>query len=530
MEDMSKNTINPVDFSDLPAGEINNILQSLDANLRQQKNIILEKDEQIFEQSNQIKKLSDKLNWLEEQIKLGKHKQFAKSSETQTALQLELFDENEEELQQPDEEKQTVVYERKKANRNKKNLDTSLLPRETNIIDLSDEEKICACGHCLEKMGEESKEELVFTPASLKVIEHVRIKYTCKQCESIKTPKAIELPLSKSKAGAPLLAEIILNKYSYHLPFYRQSKMFARHPIVIPDNTIAGWVMAAAEQLEPLREAFFKEFSSINVLQADESPVKVLKPEKKGYMWFYHSYMPGKRFILLDFNLSRSAAVVDERLKGFKGLLQTDGYSGYTTQRKRDDIITLGCWDHARRKFTDVIKAAGNNKSGKAGKMVEKIAKLYKLEGEIKTLSVDERKSIRQQKAKPMLDSIFEFLHKINAPPKSLLYIATTYCKNQWPELIRYIDYGEAQISNCWIENQVRPFALGKRNWLFVGNEASAAKAALLYSLIQSCDLNQINPRPYLEYVLNQVHRLRRGEVDATSLLPHNIDVTLLKE
>ena len=200
----------------------------------------------------------------------------------------------------------------------------------------------------------------------------------------------------------------------------------------------------------------------------------------------------------------------------------------YGEQRRREGIISLGCWDHARRKFADVVKVCGKNKSGKAGQMLEKIAKLYEIEAEIKDLPFDKRKAIRQTKSRPKLAAIKSFVYKINAPPKSLLGKAVTYCKNQWETLIRYIDHGEAQISNCWVENQVRPFALGRRNWLFVGNEHAAKKAALLYSLIQSCMLNDMDPRAYLEYVLNQVHRMRRKEVDPATLLPHTINRALL--
>lgn len=181
----------------------------------------------------------------------------------------------------------------------------------------------------------------------------------------------------------------------------------------------------------------------------------------------------------------------------------------------------------------DVVKVCGNNKSGKAGRMLEMIAKLYDIERNIKSLPYDQRHVIRQQKAKPKLGAIRSFVAKINAPPQSLLGKAATYCKNQWSELIRYIDHGQAQISNCWVENQVRPFAVGKRNWLFVGNELSAQPAALLHSLIQSCDLNKINPRDYLdylEYVLNQVHRMRRREVDPATFLPHTISKDLLQK
>jgi len=187
MESLTEPTEKQTDFSALPPLEINNLIRK--------------KDNQLLTLDIQIKTLTEKLNWFEEQLKLGKHKQFAASSEKQSTLQAELFDENEDELQtshEDDGEKEKITYERRKANRRKKNVDTSALPREKHYIDLSDEEKQCDCGRCMEKFGEESKEELVFKPATLKVIEHIRIKYTCRHCKSVKMPKAVELPLSKS--------------------------------------------------------------------------------------------------------------------------------------------------------------------------------------------------------------------------------------------------------------------------------------------------------------------------------------------
>lgn len=503
--------------------------------------VILSQAEQYYDlkrmYESKIQEFETKINWLDEQLRLLKSKHYGKSSEQQSSLQspqMELFDEDEEALQceSPpcnDPQKESITYTRSKPDRSHKNIDTSHLPREKKVYELSEEEKSCACcNQLMVEFGEESKEEIIFIKPSMKVIEHVRKKYTCRHCDSAKMPAVIELPLSKSKASQSLVAEIILNKYRYHLPFYRQSKLFKSHGLLLADSTLAGWVMEAAERLSPLREAFYMQLVQVNVLQGDETPVKVLQPEKQGYMWVYHCYLAGKKFIVFEFSLTRSSSVVNERLKEFKGILQTDGYSGYEALRQREDIISLGCWDHARRKFADVVKAAGNNKSGKAGDMLEKIGKLYDIEREIKDLPFEERKVIRQEQAKPKLDAIYSFLQKINASPKTLLGQAVTYAKNQWETLIRYVDHGAAQISNAWIENQIRPFALGKRNWLFVGNEVSAQKAALLYSLIQSCELNNIDPRAYLEYVLQQVHRLRRKEVDPMTLLPNTIDQKLL--
>ena len=535
MEIESQNSIKQADFSTLSASEIELILVNNQLLLKQNAELKTrqsELEDESAELKNTQTELIKKINWFDEQFKLLKHKKFASSTEKLAVVQPQMFDEllieNEASAKADDSEVETST--RNKPQRKLKNVDTSHLPRERRVHDLSEEEKQCQCGRCLEKIGEEVKEVIEFKPASLKVIEHVRLKYTCRHCETIKTPPVIETPIPKSKASAGLLTEIILNKYSYHLPLYRQSKMFKPHHLEVPDNTLGGWVMKAADQLEPLGDALWDELNKTSALQADETPVKVLKPEKKAYMWLYHSYLPDKRFIIFDFSLGRSSEVVNARLKDFQGILQTDGYAGYNTQRKRADIISLGCWDHARRKFADVVKVCGKNKLGKAGKMLKKIGGLYDIERDIKHLSAEERKAIRQAKAKPKLEEIFEFLHQIHPPPKSLLSVAVTYCKNQWGDLTRYVDYGDAQLSNCWIENQVRPFAVGKRNWLFVGNVTSAARAALLYSLIQSCYLNDIDPRTYLEYVLGQVHQIRRKTVDPTSLLPHRIDKHLLQQ
>ena len=345
----------------------------------------------------------------------------------------------------------------------------------------------------------------------------------------MKAAPALTLPLPKSKASSSLLAEIITNKYAYQLPLYRQAKLFEINGLKISDNTLGYLVMKSAELLQPLSDALWAQLSSLKRLQADETRVKVLKPNTKGWMWLYHSYSEGNRFAIFDFNMNRSQGVADNRLNFFSGLLQSDGYIGYENQRNRADIVSVGCWDHARRKFMDVIKASGQNKSGKAGQAVKLIGKLYDIETDLKHASYEERYRVRQLKAKPILNHLLSFLKKVHAPPKSLLHKAVTYALNQWPTLTIYTEYGDAELSNCWAENLIRPFALGRKNWLFVGNEASAQKAALLHSLVQTCLLNEINPRDYFQYVLNQVHRLRKKEVDPVSLLPQFIDRELLK-
>jgi transposase len=425
-------------------------------------------------------------------------------------------------------ETETLTYTRRKPKSCGRQLDTSKLLREQRIYDLPNAEKTCVCGCQLEKMGQDIAEQIEHIPEQLKVIEHVQIKYTCRQCETIKTAAKLEAPLPKCMAGASLIAETIIKKYDHHLPLYRQSKIFAGQGLDIPDNTLGNWVMGAAEALSPLQEAAWQQVLKTHTLQVDETPVTVLKPHKEGYMWAYHSCDTNQRFMLFEFTLSRAGEHPQRRLADYKGNLQTDGYSGYNKLRSHPDIHHFGCWDHCRRKFTDVVKISGNNKSGKAGDMLALIEKLYQVEDEARGSPPEERKVLRQEKSKPILALLHARLQKIHAPPQSTLGKAVQYSLNQWPYLCRHVDYGEVEISNCWIENQIRPFALGRRNWLFVGNEVSANKSAFLYSLIQSCKLNAINPRHYLRYVLNKTHAMRRKEIDPVTLLPQFIDKNLL--
>jgi transposase len=325
-------------------------------------------------------------------------------------------------------------------------------------------------------------------------------------------------------ATAGFIAEVITKKYEQHLPLYRQSKIFEKLGATIPDNTLGNWVMHAASALLPLERAAREQIRYVHLLQSDDTKIKTIKPNKDGYFWGYHSCDPGNRFIFFEYSPSRSAQIPNETLKDFTGLLQTDGYSGFNDLRKKSSVINFGCWDHCRRKFTDVVKVADKDKKGRAAQLLLPINKLYEIEREAKNMSIASRKIFRQENAKPVLDFIWEEISKIHAPPKSLLSVAVTYAVNQWTHLTEYINYGEVPISNCWIENQIRPFALGRRNWLFTGTPESANKAALLYSLIQTCRMNCIDPRQYLEHVLNLSNAMRRGDTSPTSLLPQFIN------
>lgn len=487
--------------------------------------------EKIKKQSQEINELEKQVAWFKQQFQLASQRQFGKSSETSTSMNLSMFDEkmmaNGEDIETTT-NNETITYTRSKKKKSTgRHFDVSKFPKQEIIHDLDESEKTCDCGIALEEAGKDISIQVDHIPETFKVIEHIALKYCCRLCEIIKSAKKPETAIPKCMATAGFVAEVVTKKYEQHLPLYRQSKIFERLGAVIPDNTLGNWVMRAADALAPLGQAARQQVPCVKVLQSDDTKIKTIKPNKEGYFWGYHGCDPANRFVLFEYSASRAASVPNEMLKDFAGILQTDGYSGYNDLRAKSSVISVGCWDHARRKFTDVVKVADKNKNGKAAQLLVPINRLYEIEREAKEMNFAERKAYRHEKSKPALDYIHEEIVKIDAPPKSLLGVAVTYAKNQWSYLIKYIDYGEVPISNCWMENQIRPFALGRRNWLFTGTPESANKAALLYSLIQTCRMNGIDPRKYLEYVLNMSNAMRRGDVSPTSLLPQFIDKSI---
>jgi len=481
-----------------------------------------------------LEEAEKKIDLLVEQIKISRLRQFGKKTENSSQLQLELVFDEIEELQdkdaldeQAEEPTETIIYTRKKKTAGRR-IDTSKLPREQITYDLTAEEKICNCGGLLKKFGEDRSEQLEYIPAQIKVIEHICSKYSCSSCETVKTAAKPEMPIAKSMAAPSLITEVIIKKYEHHLPWYRQSKIFAQDGIDIPANTICNWFLQAGEVLEPLNSELRNQLNHINVLQADETPVKILQKKGKGYMWCYHSCDPKNKFILFEYNNSRESQVVNNNLKDYQGILQTDGYPGYNTIGKKDGVIRLGCWAHCRRKFAEVVKISST--AGKAHEVIKWIGKLYQIESFAREQNLDAaaRQKLRQTQAPPILQKIHELVTQSTPSSKSAIGKAIFYTVNQWEELIRYIDHGEAEIDNNWVENQIRPFAIGKKNWMFLGNERAGNTAAFFYSIIQTCRMNNIDARKYLIYVLLQAGKMRRGEVGPKSLLPQFIDRALL--
>lgn len=490
--------------------------------------------EKLRDRDKIIRELKDKLRWFEEQIKLSKAQKFGKSSETSESLQFEMFPEdpenNETEFTENVPETETIIYDRKKTKTIGRSIDTGKLDREVVIHDLSEAEKCCSeCHSQLHKIGEDVSEKIEIIPQQLKVVEHHRIKYACRHCKTVKSSPKQESLVQKCMAGNSLITEVILGKYFLHLPLYRQSKYFASSGIDIPPNTLCNWVLSAFEALFPIVEALWEQVKKTHVLQADETPVKMLSADKKGYMWVYLSCDPDNPFVVYDYSESRSADVVNARLKNFVGILQNDGYSGYNDQRARKDVINVGCFAHCRREFIEVIKTSDRAKQGRAHLILKIIGGLYEVEREAKAMNHKERYELRQEKSKPLLEELYAMLQngKSKAPPKNKLGQAIQYALNQWPYLLEYIHHGEVEIDNNWVENKVRPFALGRKNWLFVGNQRGADIGALFYSLIETCVMNDINPRTYMRKLFELAPEVRRGERKAEELLPQYLKTSL---
>ncbi|WMS92521.1 IS66 family transposase [Pseudoalteromonas sp. HL-AS1] len=463
---------------------------------------------------------------LEERWSLAQQKQFGKSAEG-FAGQGELFNEVEEIVEEVEAEQQSISYTRKKPVRKPLPKD---LPREQVIHDIIDKTCDC-CGGELHKMGEDKSEKLEFIPAKIKVIEHIRPKYACRHCDKSLTQTQIKqasmpaMPINKGIATSSLLSQLITSKYQYGLPLYRQEAMFKQYGIELSRQTMSSWIDKSATLFAPLVERLKAELLRQPTLFADETPLKVVKSDKvNSYMWVYCSgrdspdpNSPIPNIVLYDFHNSRAAACVVNYLDGYQGYLHVDGYQAYA----RTEATLIGCWAHARRKFIDAKKLQGKNKTGKADVVLSLIQKLYGVESRIKDKSVDDKYTARQEVSLPILSKLKIWLEQDqpNLVGNSKLIEAANYLANQWHKLIRYVDDGRLSIDNNRAERAVKPFVIGRKNWLFSQTANGAHASATLYSIVETAKINGLIPFNYICACLDE---LCQPEPDIDSLLPWN--------
>jgi transposase len=484
----------------------------------------------IQSQKKEILALNQKYLNLLEQFKLAQQRKFGRSSES-NVLQMELqFDEAEavpaDELPAED-NTITITYTRNKPKRRSLPAD---LPRERIEYDIPESEKQCPCGCLKQRIGEEVTEQLDIVPAQLKVIAHIRPKYACNRCDdSVSIAAMPTLFLPKSMAAPSLVAHTIVGKYQDHLPLYRQEKIWQRMGIEIPRNTVCGWIMAAAEICMPMRNALISTLRTSGYIQADETPLQVMnelnrKNTSTSYMWVYSHFSSNSKMILFDYRETRQAMWPKEILQGYEGYLQTDGYNGYYWVDNDPNIIHLGCMAHARRPFAELVKIAKS--VGKSHKAVSFFQKLYAIEkiAREEHYTPIQRYELRIEKSKPILQEMKEWLEQSlrHAAPKSKLSNALIYMQDRWEELNNYLQDGTLEIDNNGVENQIRPFALGRKNWLFSGNPRGAHASALFYSLIATSVANNWNPFEYLRYLFENIRNCKTEE-DYIDLLPFNI-------
>jgi transposase len=407
------------------------------------------------------------------------------------------------------------------------------LPRKKIIYDLPESEKRCPCGCMLTKIGEETSEQLDYIPATLQVIQNIRYKYACKSCED--TVRRAPVPvtaLPRSNATAGLLSQIIVSKFEDHLPLDRQSKIWARLDIAISTTTLCNWTNACGTLLAPLVTLLQQDIVAADYVCSDETTVNVLdSTTSTQYMWVHMSGDRAKRAVVFEYQPSRAGKHATSFLKGFQGAHQCDAYAGYHALHLEKGIFCVACWAHARRKFVDITKLVKT--PGLAHQMVMLIRKLYKVESEAddQGLDPDARRILRQTKSVPILASIKKLLddYKGKVLPKSPLGQAITYAINQWDDLNSYVTDGRLRIDNNDCERAIRPFAIGRKNWMFSKTTHGATASATLYSLIATCKANGINPFRYLRYVLLAI-KTATTKSELRALLPYNISKALISQ
>lgn len=502
----------------------------------QQKNrkyeaVLLEKDEVI-------KQLTDQLSWYRRKFWKPQSEKFIPQDPNQRRIDFEGLDVlPEEEASIKEAEKEIISYERNKPEKAKKHPVRLPLPdflrREEETIEPE------GIDENWERIGEEVTEVLEHKPGELYVRRIVRPKYALKKslqkvagingedlAETIKTATLPLMPLPRSNAGASLLAELLMGKYMYHMPFHRQLSFFKLTGMSIPASTVSNWFMGSCDLLRALYYRLREIALASDYIQVDESTVPVINNEKrravKAYLWMVRSVMKNLVFFHYDKG-SRAQKVVVDLLRDYQGAVQADGYEAYTIYERKKGVLLLGCWAHARRKFTEALK---EDKSG-AEYALQQIGMLYKVEAMATDQKMDHQQTeaLRKRLAYPILCAFEKWI--VNYYPKVIprgrMGKALSYTYALFHRLSRYHLDGRYQIDNNLAENAIRPLALGRKNYLFCNNHESAENAAIMYSLLGCCKASDVNPREWLCDVLTRIPRYNSDySLDLADLLPHN--------
>lgn len=510
--------------------------------LKQEQDRLLKENKQL---SNEADSLAEQKKILEALILFLKRKPFLAKSESLSDTQINLFNEAEvednlaEDALEDDLESKGDIQKPKKASGGRRKL-PDFIEREDVIIDLPESEKICLHdGSLLKKVGEEVSEKIKIIPLQIRVIRTIRYKYSCELCEESNKVSAIPVTLiPKSIATPETLAFIAVSKYEDALPLYRIENILARNEIPITRATLAHWMIQSASACTPLINLMKDDLLNSTYMHMDETTVQVLdekdrKATLKSYMWVQLSTAEHKKIVLFNYDPSRSGQSAKNLLEGFCGYLQVDGYAGYNfTESKLSKIKRISCLAHVRRKFKFLL----DDKTLRTPFVIEVIKLIRKIYDEESRLGYDrevEKEKVIAYKIKfvqPLLEKLKNLVENKNGkiPPRTPLGEAIHYAVNELPLLVEnYSEDARIRLDNNLVENAIRPFAVGRKNWLFSQSVAGAESSSTLYSLIESAKLNEINPYKYLLHIFKEIPKCTKIE-DFEKLLPFNLKTAML--
>ena len=502
------------------------------------KQLLLSLHEEVSAKDKEMRAKDGQIEHLREQNALLIQRLFGRKSEQTVdpdSPQLEFFNEAESLTETAPEASAEEVEEEVVAptkRRGKRKPLPAELPRVEVIHELPEHELTCACGACKQIIGEETSEQLDIIPMQVRVIKHIRKTYACKACKACEAaPVTADKPaqlIEKSLASPSVLAMLLSTKYVDGIPLYRFERMLNRHGIDIPRQTLARWVIQCGEHLQPLLNLMRDKLLDYPVLHCDETRVQVLKepgrdPSSQSWMWVQTGGPPDRPVILFDYSTSRAQEIPLRLLAGYRGYLMTDDYAGYNAVAAQAGVERLACWAHARRKFIEAQKVQPKGKTGRADVVLNLINKLYGIERDLKEASAEKRHQGRQQHSRPILAQLQSWLEKTQpqVTAQNALGKAVNYLASNWSRLVRYVEAGHLPIDNNRAENAIRPFVIGRKNWLFSDTPKGATASAQIYSLIETAKANGQEPYAYLRHILERLPLVNSLE-GYEALLPWN--------
>jgi transposase len=491
--------------------------------------------------NRKVVQLEAKIAWFEEQFRLAQHRRFGASSEqTPVGQEALLFNEAEAcatpALPEPTVEE--ITYKRRKT-KGHREAQLAGLPVEEIPYELPEAERICPqCSGALHEMGTEVRQELKIVPAQVSVVRHIRAKYACRHCQAEETTTPIlTAPMPKpafpnSVASASAAAHIMSEKFVMGSPLYRIEQQLERNGLNLSRQTMANWMIKGAGWLETVYDRMKAELLARDIVHADETTLQVLREPNRdaktdSYMWLYRTGREGPAIVLFDYQTTRAGSHPKDFLGEYDGYLNVDGYAGYDALSAQ--LTLAGCWTHARRKFDEAVKAlpAVARKNGAAQSSAHAglafCNALYKIESDLKGATDNERFAARIERSKPVLDAFKLWLDENAASvlPKSALGTAIAYCRNQWTKLNAFLLDGRLEIDNNRAERSIKPFVIGRKNWLFANTPKGARASAVIYSLVETAKENGLNPFAYLEHLFEALPNIDADDpAVAAGLLP----------